>query len=550
MSVPVHSINPIRSNRGYTNISNPFSYLSPPHSLHRDMTSNCRKYALISMCYIKFKTCRQPDLLNAQYFGQLAKIIHHNFRLKYFGSRNSAAKSDELNHNEFFRRDNFNLICREDCLVLENLLCEKEFAIGKRHPIIGELFLNFKSCNDLLGDHNGSDSRNETDEVVLVQDTPGTCLSIGVNKTDSDGHNEIGTTCYWGDGSAYKGTMNRTISGRMCEYWTKTPFKDIQHNPELIGNNYCRNPNSLMDTPWCYSKHEKEASFIIELCAVDSCLTRVYFFSLLSVLLLATTILIGLFLFKIFKSRSRKIKSPMNIPLSLRDPMAKQDEMQLNRFNDMASQLNTYKTPKEAEKFFPPKDMITGNENGERPPGEKETNVPIYDLNGIQFLEILGEGTFGQVYKGDVFLLGSHERTIVAIKTLKEEASEKQRKDFKHEIDLISDLNHKNIVNILGIVMRNNFPILMLFEYMRNGDLHEYLLKLRSNATEVEGELTQNEFLTIFMEISSGMEYLSSHHYVHRDLAAKNCLVADDNYSIKISDFGLSRDIYSSDYYR
>lgn len=307
----------------------------------------------------------------------------------------------------------------------------------------------------------------------------------------------------------------------------------------------------------------------MEHCAVDSCLTRVYFFSLLSVLLLATTILIALFLYKIFRSRSRKIKSPMNIPLSLRDPMYKQDEnMHFNRFNDMsAAQLNTYKTPKEAaaasSKFCPLKEillndqnnhsmsMMPGNGNGDdvNPNKGGGNHVPIYDLNGIQFLEILGEGTFGQVYKGDVCLTGGHERTVVAIKTLKETASEKQRKDFKHEIDLISDLNHKNIVNILGIVMRNQFPILMLFEYMRNGDLHEYLLKLRSNPG-VEAELTPNEFLTVFMEIASGMDYLSSHHYVHRDLAARNCLVADDNYSIKISDFGLSRDIYSSDYYR
>ncbi|KAI1280319.1 Tyrosine-protein kinase transmembrane receptor Ror [Halotydeus destructor] len=182
----------------------------------------------------------------------------------------------------------------------------------------------------------------------------------------------------------------------------------------------------------------------------------------------------------------------------------------------------------------------------------KQPRAIEYTMSSIRFIEELGEGAFGKVYRGEL-VMPQGAILPIAIKTLKEDATSKTKGDFQREADLMADLQHPNIVCLLGVCFRED-PMSMLFEFMSEGDLHEYL-QGHSPRTDIAPTMMNRkildiqDFLHISTQIAAGMEYLSGHHYVHRDLAARNCLVGD-HLTVKISDFGLSRDIYASDYYR
>ncbi|GFY37051.1 insulin receptor [Trichonephila inaurata madagascariensis] len=113
--------------------------------------------------------------------------------------------------------------------------------------------------------------------------------------------------------------------------------------------------------------------------------------------------------------------------------------------------------------------------------------------------------------------------------------------------------NCHHVVKLLGVVSKGH-PTLVIMELMGKGDLKAYLRSRRPDNEENIGNHivpppTLSEILQMAVEIADGMTYLAAKKFVHRDLAARNCMVSDD-LTVKIGDFGMTRDIYETDYYR
>ncbi|XP_055527832.1 insulin-like receptor isoform X2 [Wyeomyia smithii] len=168
-------------------------------------------------------------------------------------------------------------------------------------------------------------------------------------------------------------------------------------------------------------------------------------------------------------------------------------------------------------------------------------------------LEELGQGSFGMVYKGILtYLRGVNGNIPCAIKTVNENATTKERESFLIEASVMKQFHTHHVVRLLGVVSQGD-PTLVIMELMANGDLKGYLRRHRpdyENGDEPSPQPpTLRQIYQMAIEIADGMAYLSAKKFVHRDLAARNCMVAGD-LTVKIGDFGMTRDIYETDYYR
>ncbi|XP_011869660.1 PREDICTED: proto-oncogene tyrosine-protein kinase ROS isoform X2 [Vollenhovia emeryi] len=181
-----------------------------------------------------------------------------------------------------------------------------------------------------------------------------------------------------------------------------------------------------------------------------------------------------------------------------------------------------------------------------------DSALPKIRKDQITMTKFLGSGAFGKVSQGNAMDLEGPGITPVAIKTLRKDASSQEKTEFLQEARLMSHFRHKHVLRLLGVCLDTDPPLLVL-ELMEAGDLLSYLRESRSLQPTDSHALRLQDLLAMCEDVARGCRYLEELHFVHRDLACRNCLVSArdrENRVVKIGDFGLARDIYKNDYYR
>jgi serine/threonine protein kinase len=146
------------------------------------------------------------------------------------------------------------------------------------------------------------------------------------------------------------------------------------------------------------------------------------------------------------------------------------------------------------------------------------------------YSDLLGQGGFGSVYKGVLA-----DTTQIAVKKPRMD-KKNLNNEFQHEIRIISQVNHKNVVKLLGLCLHTDVPLLV-YEYISNGTLSDLIHKAGSNYLK-----SWKNCLRIAEETASALNYLHSladPPIIHRDVKSANILL-DEHHTAKVSDFGAS----------
>ncbi|XP_041105143.1 focal adhesion kinase 1 isoform X24 [Polyodon spathula] len=202
----------------------------------------------------------------------------------------------------------------------------------------------------------------------------------------------------------------------------------------------------------------------------------------------------------------------------------------------------------------PPKDEISGDETDDyaeiideedtytmpsKSCGLEEARDYEIQRERMELGRCIGEGQFGDVHQG-VYMSSEDPSMSVAIKTCKNCTSDSVREKFLQEALTMRQFDHPHIVKLIGVITEN--PVWIIMELCTLGELRSFLQVRKYN-------LDLASLILFAYQLSTALAYLESKRFVHRDIAARNVLVSSTD-CVKLGDFGLSRYMEDSSYYK
>ncbi|XP_045857647.1 focal adhesion kinase 1 isoform X8 [Meles meles] len=157
----------------------------------------------------------------------------------------------------------------------------------------------------------------------------------------------------------------------------------------------------------------------------------------------------------------------------------------------------------------------------------------------IELGRCIGEGQFGDVHQG-VYMSPENPALAVAVKTCKNCTSDSVREKFLQEALTMRQFDHPHIVKLIGVITEN--PVWIIMELCTLGELRSFL-QVRKYSLDLAS------LILYAYQLSTALAYLESKRFVHRDIAARNVLVSSND-CVKLGDFGLSRYMEDSTYYK